>query len=294
MISVPLNYRFMKLGTNARLVVFASFAAAGILLQLYYAGNPYPGLVVMALPLFLLMAKPWTNKPDDQGEEDWQRSGSQELDRIADAFAQSRKIKLPILYRSGGGIVFSAVLLALAFLGGGQRSLPGIIAMDAFVLFWPVFHFIKVKLWVPREFELIMHAIQAARTEPVPEGISLVPYLRLDRDKDGLRIPESARLMIEKRGMSDDLLGIQIQVTINNGPNGPVPYIYAVVITKGQTQAWRKASDFSAHGFLVEADGSGDYCTVVVRPVTSGGGYHSTPDTCRKLMKHMYNLIQTL
>lgn len=294
MVAVPVRYRFTRLGTDARLTIFASAAALGILLVAFFPEKWHWGLLCMALPLPLLSAHPWTNKPEDLGEEDWQPSGEAELDRIADAFRSARKLKIPFWYRRGSGIPWTILLALAALLGGGPLTPLGLVGLNGLVLLWPTLHFLRVKVWVPRNFEMVVGALQAARSVPAPPGISITPYLRLDRDATGLRIPEDGRLMVERRGSAEDLVGIQVQAAINNGPNGAVPYLYAVVLTQGRGASWRKAQAFRRKGYEVEPGGDDEYGTVVVRQATGGGGYHTGPKDCAKLMTMVYGILQTL
>jgi hypothetical protein len=290
-----IRYRIPGLGTASRLIIFGVASIGGILLQIFWReAGMYLGTALLVVPLTLLSAKSWSNKPKDIGEEDWQPVTDAELDRIADAFKSTRNIKLPLWYRPGFGIPFTIALAVIAVLLGSALTLPGLLATDALILLWPALNFLKIRLWIPREFEMVINALYAARSIALPEGILCTPYLRLDRDEQGLRIPESARLMLEPRRKPDDLLGIQMQVAINKGPNGQVPYLYAVVLTHGQGATWRKASGFRANGYSVEPGGDENYGTVVIRQRTEGGGYCTKPDDCRQLMSLMVELLARL
>lgn len=292
---VTVQYRIRGLSTEARLILFGAASLCGILLQVFWPGaGMLLGTLLLLLPLFLLSAQPWSNKPKDKGEEDWQPVGDAELDRIADAFKSAREIKIPLWYRPGFGIPFTVALAILTFIFGTGLTLPGLLAMDALILLWPALNFLKIKIWVPKEFEMVMQAIQAARSVPLPDGILCTPYLRLDRDDQGLRIPENARLMLEPRRKPENLVGAQLQVAINKGPNGPVPYLYAVVLTHGKGQSWQKARSLRIPGFEVEPGGDADYGTVVIRQSTDRGGYHTKPEDCRRLVQVVMQVLKEL
>ncbi len=294
MIRAAVEYRIPGLGTDSRLIVFASVAAAGIALQILFPAALGLGSLLMATPLVLLSAKRWTNKPADLGEEDWQPAGSAELDRIADAFRSARKIKIPFWYRSGSGVPATIILLAASLVLSPFRPRAALAVFDAAILLIPALHFLRIKIWVPADFELVMTAIQAARSVDLPEGVVVTPYLRLDRDAAGLRIPEDARLMVEPRRKPDDLVGVQLQAAVNAGPNGKVPYLYAVVITRGKGPSWRIAAAVRKGGYEVEAGGEGEYGTVVIRQETGGGGYHTTAEDCRYLMRVVLDVLDAL
>ncbi len=292
MIPVRVSFRYGKLGAEARLVAFALFAALGVFLQLAVPYGLVPGTLLIAAPLALLAAKPWTNKPDDQGEEDWQPAGLAEVDRIADSFRAARSIKLPFWYRPASGIPVTLVLAGLAFITLGTRA--SLFFVDALLLLWPTLHFLRIRVWIPRNLEMSMGCAQAALSVGLPEGIVVTPYLRLDRDAEGLRIPEDVRLMVEPRRGKSDLVGIQLQTAVNSGPNGAVPYFYAVVLTRGQGASWRAAAAFRRSGYEVESGGDDEYGTVVIRQRTSGGGYHTDADDCRRLMQLSVELLRAL
>lgn len=295
MIPSPIPYRIAGLSTESRLVIYGLVSALGILIQVFSPQYRSTGILILLLPLPLLSARPWTNKPKDLGEEHWQAVGDAEVDRIAENFKNVRSIRIPLWYRSGFGIPFTILLAALSLILGFHRTVSGLICLNALILLWPVLYFLKIKIWVPKRFEMIMTAIQAARTVPLPKGISCTPYLRLDRDKEGLRIPEDCRLMYEIRNKPADLVGVQVQVAINNGPNGAVPYMYAVVLTKGMGSCWQKVQNMDLdREFLIEAAGDSSYGTVVIRQDTVHGGYHTTQDDCRRLIQTVIALLEKL
>jgi hypothetical protein len=292
MIAPTIQFRIPNLSVGSRLIVFVSCALVALILQIFVPGAFFWGTLVMVLPMAVLAARPWTNKPKDLGEEDWQPTGDAELDRIADSFQAAKKISLPFWYKPGSGIP-ATVLLGLFALGGAGTPV-GLAALDALILLWPTLYFLKIKFWVPQDFKMVMTAIQAARSEPVPPGVLVTPYLRLDRDDAGLRIPEDARLLVESRRKPEDLVGIQLQAAINSGPNGKVPYLYAVVLTKGRGATWNKASRLSFDGFETEPGGDDDYGTVVIRQQTDRGGYQTTPKQCRRLVNIVYQVLGAL
>lgn len=284
MIPVRVDYRIKGLGSTGRLLLFAACAAAGVAVQVLVPGFFILGTAIIAAPLVLLAAKPWTNKPDDQGEEDWQPAGVAELDRISDAFRSSAKIRIPFWYRPFSGLPLTIVLCVLTAFSAPIDGRLSLFFLDALLLLWPTLHFLRIRIWIPRDLQMSMRCVLAALSADIPQGVVVTPYLRLDRDANGLRIPEDVRLMVEPRRSPEDLVGVQIQCTINSGPNGPVPYLYAVALTRGKGPSWRIAAALRPGGFEIEPGGEGEYGTVVVRQSTSGGGYHTDEMDCRRLM----------
>lgn len=298
MVDIPLPFRLKGLPLASRLLIWAAGAGAAIALQIMIPVLRVPGVLLVALAgLIPLATRVWTNKPNDQGEEEWVAASSTEIDRLVDNFKQTRSIKIPAWYRAGSGIGCT-VALGILFIMVAANSKSGWIIADILFILFPLLNFLTINLWVPREFEMILGSIHAFMGVPTPKNQVLTPYLRLDRDDKGLRVPESARILLEPRRKKDDLVGIQVQAAINNGPNGAVPYLYAVVLTKGEGPSWRIASAFKAKGYEVESGSSTEndqvWGTVVIRQRTSGGGYHTTPANCRKLATICHELIDAL
>ena len=289
MIAVPVEYRISGLGTPSRLIIFAASAVLGIGIQLLLPSLFWGGTLFLILPQIFLVAKPWTNKPKDKGEEDWQPVGEAELDRIAEAFKTSRRIKLPFWYRPFSGLPLTLVLGILWIFN--LRSSFSLFWLDALILLWPSLHFLRIVLWIPRDFEMIVRSLQAVRSVAPPKDVKITPYLRLDRDDTGLRIPEDARLLVESKRKREDLVGIQVQGAINSGPNGKVPYLYAVVLTHGRGLTWNELSNHAIPGYVIEAGGDDTYGTVVIRQKTEGGGYHTTEADCEGLIRIVFNLL---
>lgn len=298
MVDIPLPFRLKGLPLASRLILWVAGAGAGISLQIMVPALRIPGLILVALAALIPLAtRVWTNKPKDQGEEEWVAASSAEIDRLVDNFKQTRSLKIPAWYRAGSGIGCS-VALGILFILIIVNAGPGWVVANVLFILFPLLNFLTIQLWVPREFEMILGAVHAFMGVPTPKNQVLTPYLRLDRDDKGLRVPESARLLLEPRRKKDDLVGIQVQAAINNGPNGAVPYLYAVVLTKGEGPSWRIASAFKVKGYEVESGSSEEggqvWGTVVIRQRTARGGYHTTPANCRKLATICHELIDAL
>ncbi len=103
----------------------------------------------------------------------------------------------------------------------------------------------NVSLWTPQELAFRMRVFDPILSSEQAEGgdIIITPYLKLDKDKEGHQIPEDIRLMVEPRRKPADFLGVQLQVAVNKGPNGNVPYMYSVFLCRGKGatyQSWQR------------------------------------------------------
>jgi hypothetical protein len=277
-----------KLAFPARLLAFGLFAAAGMAVQTLLPGGWgfLPGIVVMVPGLLLMLAKSYRNKPMDVGQEDWQPASVREFDRIKSNLQQTRQKTYAVIYRSGFGWFIAVVLfLAAVILGAAERRLGAFFCADALVLLIPFLLTGTVHLWTPKELAFRMRVFEPILSSEQAEGgdIIITPYLRLDKDKSGHQVPEDIRLMVEPRRKPADFLGVQLQVAVNNGPNGAVPYLYSVFLCKGKGATYQKLSKTDFGTYVQEPGGDKDYGYVVVRQPTTGTGYHTTDADVHRL-----------
>ena len=282
--TVTAGFRFFRMGPAARLILSGALFALGAALQV--GVGVLPGtLVILAgwIPLFLRRV---TNKPKDQGLEKWKPVTAAEVDRLLDAFSKAGKLRRASGGRSVLRILAGVFLMISVPISFGISGGAGLVALDALLFFFPALFFGKVKVFTPGLIAQKLLGFEAIRSEPVPEGWVLTPYIRFDEDEEGRDVPEDLRFLLEPKRKSGDLVGVQFQTAINNGANGPVPYMYAVVLTRGTNgPTYNSLWGFSARGYEVEWGGDGEYGTMVIRQSTGGGGYHTKPDQCRKLFR---------
>ncbi|MGO9310674.1 MAG: hypothetical protein ACLQDL_16835 [Spirochaetia bacterium] len=277
-----------KMGLTARLVIFGVFGAAGLALQALVPGGYgfLPGILVMVPGLLFLLAKSYRNKPMDIGSEDWQPASVLEFDRIKSNLQQTRQKRYAVIYRPGFGWFIAVVLFLLAvIIGGSGHRLGAFFFADALVLLVPFLFTGNVRLWTPQELAFRMRVFEPILSSEPPEGgeIVITPYLRLDKDKAGHQVPEDIRLMVEPRRKPADFLGVQLQVAVNKGPNGNVPYLYSVFLCKGKGATYEAVCRMGFGHYVQEPGGDKEYGYVVVRQPTSGTGYHTTDADVHRL-----------
>ena len=180
-------------------------------------------------------------------------------------------------------LVILGVIAFFAFVAEAFGIL--VLILDFAIIFFPVSWTGIVQLWTPSQLKMKMERFSTVlnKAESSVHRFIITPYLRLDKDKEGRQIPEDVRLMIEPKRKPGDFVGVQIQVAINNGPNGAVPYMYAVFLCKGKGKTFAHLSKASYAPMLKEPGGDNEYGYIVVRQRTSGGGYHTDPEDCRRL-----------
>jgi hypothetical protein len=292
------EFRFGKLGLQSRLALSAGLFALGIALQLAIPEVSPLGFGLVIAGWFPLMLKTATNKPADQGLEEWRPVTMTEIDRLDDGIRQSKALKKKTRSLTTGVLVgITAPFLGFALLGfaiAGRGDLTFII-LNTVALLVPSLFFGRVSVFVPKDIAFKMPSFRALLSEPLPAGIAVSPYLRFDKDKAGLDVPEDLRLMFELKRPPEDLVGVQVQAAVNKGPNGEVPYLYAVVLTRGTSgPAFAAASRLRRSRFEVEAGSDGEFGTVVIRQSTESGGYHTTPDDCRELQNVCVKFLEAL
>jgi hypothetical protein len=284
------SYAVPNIPLPLRLAAYVGFAALGMAVQILLpgAGGALLGAALMIPGLILLWTKGYRNKPLDLGFEDWQPVTAAEFARVQSNLAQTRQRRFSALYKTGFGVFIFIMLILLGLVSFILSS--GLLALfffDAAILLLPLLFGSNVRLWTPKELAFKMHGFETILKNEQTEGgdIVITPYLRLDKDREGRRIPEDIRLMVEPRRKPEDFLGVQFQVAVNNGPNGAVPYMYAVFLCKGKAKTYRLLEAENYNAMVTEPGGDAEYGFIVVRQQTSGKGYHTTDADIRALYK---------
>jgi hypothetical protein len=292
------DFRFFKLGLSSRLMLTGGLFAAGIALELALSGFVIVGVACILAGWAPLMLKKATNKPDDQGFEEWRPVPMAEVDRLDDGLRESVKLRKRTRSLSTGlalGLGIPAFLVFLGICIALSRTDLSFIALNAAIFLVPALFFGRVKVFTPNEIAMKMPCFRALLAQKLPEEIAVAPYLRFDKDKSGADVPEDLRLLYELKRGPADLVGVQVQAAINNGPNGAVPYMYAVVLTKGKDgPSYKIAQRVKSAAYEIEAGGDDQYGTVVIRQETSGGGYETSPEDCKKLLKLCLAVIRAI
>jgi hypothetical protein len=282
---MELKYVIPRVAFPGRLAAFAGFAALGFAAQIAIPGGWgfIPGLLLMVPGVMFLAARNFNNKPMDIGKEDWQPASVLEFERIKSNLQLTRQKRFAVIYRPAFGRAIAIALFILAIVG--RRGLGGMVFADALVLLIPFLFTGNINLWTPQELAFRMRVFEPILASAPPEGgdIIVTPYLRLDKNKEGQQIPEDIRLMVEPRRKPADFLGVQLQVAVNKGPNGSVPYLYSVFLCKGKGSSYEMLSGMRFGDYVKEPGGDKDYGYVVVRQKTSGTGYHTTDADVRRL-----------
>jgi len=310
---LPLAVRFV--------IAFFFYALVALLQVLMVRGGSLPlfvlrfaGIALLIIPLWFLKVRNFSNKPlvdipkasktktgkTEPGRKEkgtWKAVSMTEIDRLRDWIGTVRKVKIPFFYSRVFGalatfitfflMVFSVILTI--FTGSSGFFL----ILDLYLIFFPLLHFARIEKWVPGISDKL-DSFAPVLNAKLPGSLSLSPTAFFD-GSDGDVTPSDLRLMLapgtnSPQEVRDELLGAQFQITENKGPNGTVPYMYAVFITKGKGTIWKLLKDIRAANYITEPGSSkeGDvvYGTVVLRLDTKSrsDGYHTKESDVRELL----------
>lgn len=284
-------FALFSLRPSSRIAAAACLYAAGAALQLLFPWGFAPGILLIASGWLFLVLKPVTNRPADQGLEAWRPVSMTEVDRLADTLRQSKALRLKTMGGSFAGIALSALFLCLAALTWSATRGLSLLFLDLFLFLVPPLFFGRVRVFIPRLLDLKLPCFQAIFEEKAADKLVLTPYFRFDKDEAGADVPEDLRIMVEPKRKPSDFLGVQFQAAINKGPNGEVPYLYAVFLTEGKGESYGKLCSTRPKGFVVERGGDGAHGTIVLRQDTGGGGYATKPGDCARLYRAVLSLL---
>jgi hypothetical protein len=225
-------------------------------------------------------------------EDDW-------LARVADHEARGERWDAtPWDVSNGRGcLVLLGVLLAIAAVSvaagrtlGGDALLRLLAAAP--VLFVPLWINGMRTTWNPSELRRKGDALAVARSVVDEAGrgdFEPVPMLALREGRRG-RYPVDARLMLRPaREDGSGFLGVQVQVAMNNVQGTDYPYLYAVVLGKGEFRlppAPRGGRAREGGVELVFEPGAdqGVRFLVVRQHADRKGGWHTEPDQIRGIV----------
>jgi hypothetical protein len=283
---MKIKYLLPRIPLPLRITFFVLCEGGGIFIQIFFPSLWLFSFIIMIAGAFFIIARNYKNKPMDLGFEDWQPVSGTEYERIEQNLKMTKKLSYPFVYKSKFGVTV-IVLLGFAIFFAFVSESPGILllAVDVAIIFFPVSWTGIVNLWTPSQLQMKMGRFGTIMDEAkkARDGLLVTPYLRLDKDKEGRQIPEDVRLMIEPKRKPEDFLGVQFQVAINNGPNGAVPYMYAVFLCKGKGHTYTTLKKLTYGSMIKEPGGDEEYGFIVVRQRTGGGGYHTSPRDCARL-----------
>jgi hypothetical protein len=304
---MQVRFSFFGMGILSRFAVSVFCYAAAAALQIVVpAGHSFRFFVpvLCAVPLLFLKAQNFSNRPADLGKEEWKPVTMKEIDRLADRVRKVKKVKTG--GHSGAATVTVFFLFAVLFFGLLSGFSACFFIAGLYLILVPWLWFAGVEGWYPRQLSEKLEIFLTVLTYPFGSAYRVVPMLRFDEDKQGRRIPEDIQVMVEPQSSAaakpgakpNDLVGVQFQMAINNGPNGEVPYVYAVFITRGRNSLWKALVRETFYGFVTEADtdSGSEFGTVILRLDTESrsDGYQTYEDDVKQLVKNVIKALSGL
>ena len=323
---MKVKFLHTRLSLRTRFVIALFFYAAAALLQMPGWGSfsaitfRFAALGLLVIPLWFLKAGSFSNKPPvnkppagkaqagktaagkkaDGGKQTgtWRTVTMTELDRLRNRIGTIQKIKIPLFYYPALGILMTIVSITLLVFAGIFTGAAGFfVILNLYLGFFPFMWFAQIEKWVPA-ISAKLDSFAPVLEARLPEKLRISPMLFFDGDGAD-QVPGDIRLMLAPEP-GDELLGAQFQISYNNGPNGAVPYVYAVFITKGKGKMWQSLKDLRAARYLTEPGSSteGDtlYGTVVLRQDTNSrsDGYHTNEKDVRELFGLVSGALEKL
>lgn len=291
-------------GLKKRYLLSGALFAAGLLLLMLAPGLvAFVGLVTILgghVPLWVrgLTVSPGGATPVH--EELWAPVDHDWLERVADLEDRGKAWDAsPWDLTSGRGAAFLVVVLAGLFFG-----LPAVLGMQlgagtttrltiaAAALLVPLWLNGMRTTWNVSELRLKGEALAvAAKTASERAGgtFDQAPLLALRDGKRG-KYPVDARLMLRPKDDDESgFLGVQVQVAVNNVRGTDYPYLYGVVLGKGDfaLPASRQKHRRREGGvpFVFEQGSDGEVRFLVVRQhADNRGGWHTEPEDIEEIV----------
>jgi hypothetical protein len=274
------------LAYGVRLAIAGVFFAIGACL-VFFSTFVVPGLVLVLLghlPLWVRRQSLAPGGATPKHEEVWVPVEEGWYDRIASQERKAAKwdaTPWDMTNALGCSVLFGVIILiAILSILFSQVSVATGVRLLVFsgCLFLPAWLSGRRSLWSPSELRIKGRALEQAKTAlaaAATRDFELVPMLALREGKRG-RYPVDARLMARPADTGDsEIIGIQIQVALNNVRGRDYPYLYCVVLAQPGYDFPRIAE---GRPWVYEYEDKDDVSYVVVRQYAdNSGGWHTTP-----------------
>lgn len=331
-----------RMPVGVRLKWVAGLALVGVVVQL--TASVVVGWVFVLAAALLGAIASRSNKPTIVGKAEWKTVTPAELEQADRLIMGARKVSrqaAALSANSATGCGLGALLLicigvvaalSAAFLdlrtGTGALLLPVlrggpvavVVALDALTLLAPIWLSGLVKAWEPPQMNTrlaqLMFIYRAISNDP---RLEFLPSLAMAKTSNGT-VPVDCKMMVRIKDADPDLLGIQVQTTINTVQGTKHPYTYCVLIAKPEfallkraervidmpprggfkagiladSNAKKEAKHARFAGALVELKTEGDTDILVVRQNTQGTGYATSPPQALTVFSAAYRLAKAV
>jgi hypothetical protein len=132
--------------------------------------------------------------------------------------------------------------------------------------------------WMPHALDIKAQIVQRMLVSPVLKtdpGVIPVPYIEVGEEGTGT-FPNDVRFLVKFKDASDDLIGMQGQISINAVKGRPYPYFYVVIIAKHAFNLFERCKRAEPDKLAIEHKRTGEVDVVVIRQrTTKTSGYHT-------------------
>ena len=328
---MKVEFLHTSLSLKARFVIALFFFAFVALLQglpvisgsVSEAFIGLAGSGILFIPLWFLRARSFSNKPVPakaskkagvKKEGTWRPVTMTDLDRLRARIAATKKVNIPALYSGAPGALISFFYFILLIAGGAIFGAAGFFMLfDIYLIFFPYMWFAQISKWYPEigsKIDILAPILDTKLPDNIRGKFQFSPMIYFvdsigSTGEGGEQKPSDIRLMLAPVGsapqeLRDELLGVQFQITYNNGEHGRVPYVYAVFITKGQEKIWQSLKEIRYPRWITgpgsSTEGNVVYGTVVLRLDTAcrSDGYHTRESDVRELIGNVVKALEKI
>ena len=284
-----INFHFAKrLPYNVRLAVILALLAGGLLVQLLLlrvAAAFWTGAALVAAASLLGVVRGYTNVPKKKGQpaKDFERATRQEFEKVLDIHERSKRWDRNVVditcWRGFGMLLLLIGAIGLVYYSlskADEEALAKIWVADTVLFFLP--HWVTGVRSILKNPPLIIKIenflglcdqFEGLREE----GEEMEYWLRLAKSSAG-EYPIDAKLMLKFKDAPESFLGLQTQIAINDVQGTDYPYLYCVLVAKGDFGLQESAG--LPKGLVAERQSDGDVDVLVIRKrTTQTSGYHT-------------------
>ncbi|MFH1075171.1 MAG: hypothetical protein V1752_08790 [Candidatus Firestonebacteria bacterium] len=328
------QYLFGKsLPYRSRQIIIIIFIVGGILLQLFYSF--FLGFIMVIIGSALSLIKGYRPVPViKSNEEKWSQVTPNEYAKVkvtADAALKWDEDSFDVTSKRGVWLFLLVILFSAGLFFIAPVFLPGeivfMILANIAVLLVPQWvtgtrEYLKLDKLIIK-INILQKIIGLLNS---PSDVQVLPMLATKKTEKGKKVPSDARLMLKLLNAPDWFMGAQVQISINNVQGVDYPYVYCVLIFKGEAKVFQKKSNvfdrfsdsgavsyketpiptsnfieraadrlYSKTAITVEKTNSEDVDVLVIRQRTSKTeGYFTTPSNVRDLVLYTLEAAKTI
>ena len=328
------QYLFGKsLSYRSRQIIIILFIAGGILLELLYSF--FLGFILVIIGSALSLIKGYRPVPViKSNEEKWSQVTPNEYAKVkgkADAALKWDEDFFDITSKRGIGVFSLVILFSAGLFFVAPVFLPGetifMILANVAVILIPQWvtgtrEYLKLDKLIIK-INILQKVIELLNS---PSDVQVLPMLATKETEKGKKVPSDARLMLKLLNAPEWFMGAQVQISINNVQGVDYPYVYCVLIFKGEAKVFKnrskvfdrysdggtvsyketpipagnfieKAADrlYSRTAITVEKTNSEGVDVLVIRQRTSKtDGYFTTPSNVRDIILYTLEAAKTI